>query len=79
MLRDAQIIGCADMPQCADMPLLPLLLTNSTSCLTCIFVRGGSIVAPLTGVSCDENNENAQKPSPSEAIIFGNILIDKRQ
>ena len=25
MLRDAQIIGCADMPQYADMPLLPLL------------------------------------------------------
>ena len=24
MLRDAQIIGCADMPQYADMPLLPL-------------------------------------------------------
>ena len=24
MLRDAQIIGCADMPQSADMPLLPL-------------------------------------------------------
>ena len=24
MSRDAQIIGCADMPQCADMPLLPL-------------------------------------------------------
>ena len=25
MLRDAQIKGCADMPQCADMPLLPLI------------------------------------------------------
>ena len=25
MLRDTQIIGCADMPQRADMPLLPLL------------------------------------------------------
>ena len=25
MLRDAQIITCADMPQYADMPLLPLL------------------------------------------------------
>ena len=24
MLRDAQIIGCADMPQYADMPLFPL-------------------------------------------------------
>ena len=24
MSRDAQIMGCADMPQCADMPLLPL-------------------------------------------------------
>ena len=26
MLRDAQIIGCADMPQYADMPLLPLII-----------------------------------------------------
>ena len=28
MLRDAQIIGCADMPQYADMPLLPLQLST---------------------------------------------------
>ena len=27
ILRDAQIIGCADMPQYADMPLLPLYVT----------------------------------------------------
>ena len=26
MLRDAQIIGCADIPRYADMPLLPLLV-----------------------------------------------------
>ena len=24
MLRDVQIMGCADMPECADMPLLSL-------------------------------------------------------
>ena len=28
MLRDTQIIGCADMPQRADMPLLPLQLSS---------------------------------------------------
>ena len=28
MLRDAQIIGCADMPQYADMPLLPLVMAD---------------------------------------------------
>ena len=31
MLRNAQIIGCADMPQYADMPLLPLVLQSIMS------------------------------------------------
>ena len=37
MLRDAQMIGCADMPQRADMPLLPLdviVITQSSNVTT---------------------------------------------
>ena len=42
MLRDAQIIGCADMPQYADMPLLPLRVyvytVDSDEALTITFL-----------------------------------------
>ena len=39
MLRDAQIIGCADMPQGAGMPLLPLCMYVCMYVCVCACVR----------------------------------------
>ena len=44
MLRDAQIIGCADMPQYADMPLLPLHTQN----LSKPFLKGPNNLGQLS-------------------------------